>query len=242
MEATYFAKNTEWTYSKLENGGIIPVDKPLDWTSFDVVAKIRNRFKKALNKKKIKVGHSGTLDPKATGLLLIAFGKATKQLHHLTDADKCYRGVLQLGAKTETYDTESEVSEIFPTDHIQQESLDQIKEGFLGTINQLPPIYSAIKKDGVPLYKYARKGKKVEIQARKIEIYQLELRLIEDMKVEFMVACSKGTYVRSLAHDIGIALQSGAYLVSLQRTSINQYQLEEAWNLQQLINQLEKIV
>lgn len=221
-------------------GALLLVDKPMEWTSFDVVNKIRNRLKTCLGVKKIKVGHAGTLDPMATGLLLICTGKATKQLQEFQDLPKTYTGTLRLGATTPSYDAETAIDETFPYEHITAEMLEEARKKFLGPISQVPPIFSAIKVDGQPLYKKARKGETVQIEPRNITIYEMEFTRIELPEVDFRVHCSKGTYIRSLAYDLGKVLQSGAYLTALRRTAIGPYSIDHAWPLEDLIEAIDE--
>lgn len=220
-------------------GATLLVDKPKDWTSFDVVNKIRYTLRHRLGVKKIKVGHAGTLDPKATGLLIICTGKATKTLAALQGLPKHYTGTILFGGSTPSFDTETQVDEQFPFDHVTPELLENARRQFLGDIQQIPPIFSAIKVDGQPLYKKARRGEKVEVKPRNVHIYSFELTRIEMPEVDFHVHCSKGTYLRSLAHDLGKAVNSGAHLTALRRTAIGDYSLEEAWNLAELIQSLK---
>lgn len=217
------------------NGATILVDKPQDWTSFDVVNKIRGSLRKKYQVKKIKVGHSGTLDPMATGLLVICTGPHTRRLAELTDYDKDYEGTLKLGASTPSYDAETPVDSTWPTDHITPEALEATRKLFLGAIEQVPPVFSAIKVDGQPLYKKARKGEKVEIAPRPVTIFDFQLTGTQIPEIDFFVTCSKGTYIRSLAHDFGQALNSGAHLTRLRRTRIGPFHLENAWRLEDLI-------
>lgn len=219
-------------------GAMLLVDKPKDWTSFDVVNKIRYALKKRLGVKKIKVGHAGTLDPMATGLLIICTGGMTKKIDQYQALAKEYEGTLTLGATTPSFDAETEADAHFPYDHITAEMLEALKSQFLGEIQQVPPIYSAIKVDGQALYKKARKGETVEIKARSVHIFGLEWTRVALPEVDFWVHCSKGTYIRSLAHDAGKALGSGAYLSRLVRTRIGPYALEDAWSLEELISAL----
>lgn len=221
------------------NGATLLVDKPKGWTSFDVVNKIRYRLKHRLKVKKIKVGHAGTLDPMATGLLIICTGKGTKKLHSLQGLDKTYTGTITLGATTPSFDQETSIDETFPLDHIDKALIEETRQRFLGEISQVPPMFSAIKVDGQPLYKKARKGESVEIQPRKVLITSFEITNIDIPLLDFEVTCSKGTYIRSLANDFGKALQSGAYLSALRRTRIGPYKIEDAWNLDHLIELLE---
>lgn len=220
-------------------GAILQVDKPQTWTSFDVVNKIRYKLKHSLGVKKIKVGHSGTLDPMATGLLIICTGKATKRLNEFQNLGKEYTGTILLGATTPSYDAETEVGQRFPTDHITPELLEEARKQFLGEIDQIPPMFSAIKVDGQPLYKKARKGEVVEVKPRLVKIKAFEFTKVDLPCVHFKVQCSKGTYIRSLAHDLGKALRSGAYLTELRRTKIGSFKLEDAWNLEELVDYIE---
>jgi len=220
-------------------GATLLVDKPSGWTSFDVVNKIRYKLKHKLGVKKIKVGHAGTLDPLATGLLIICTGRFTKKLESFQGLSKEYTGTIMLGGTTASFDAEQPIDETFPTDHITPELLEQARQKFLGEIQQYPPMFSAIKVDGQPLYKKARQGIKVEVKARTLTIHDFQLTRTEIPEIDFHVHCSKGTYIRSLAYDFGKAVQSGAYLSKLCRTSIGEYQLTDAWNLEELIEALE---
>lgn len=226
---------------KLLDGTCLLVHKPQGWTSFDVVNKIRASIRQSLGVKKIKVGHAGTLDPMATGLLIICSGKHTKKLAEYQGMPKEYTGVITFGATTPSYDAETEPDATFPYEHITPEKLEEAKKQFLGPIEQVPPLFSAIKVDGQPLYKKARKGITVEVQPRPVTIYEIEFTRIELPEVEFRVKCSKGTYIRSLAYDLGKALLSGAYLSSLCRTKIGEYNLEKAWDLEQLVEHIENM-
>lgn len=221
-------------------GTTLLVDKPIGWTSFDVVNKIRYKIKHRLQIKKIKVGHAGTLDPMATGLLIICTGKFTKKLHHFQGFPKEYTGTLRLGASTPSYDSETEVEHLFPTDHITPEIIEEARKQFLGDIEQVPPMFSAIKVDGQPLYKKARKGLTVKIEPRPVNISRFELTRVELPDADFIVNCSKGTYIRSLAHDFGKAVHSGAYLTALRRTKVGDFSIEDAWNLEDLIKYIEE--
>ncbi|MCB0594519.1 MAG: tRNA pseudouridine(55) synthase TruB [Lewinellaceae bacterium] len=222
-------------------GATLLVDKPQGWTSFDVVNKIRYKIKHRLKVKKIKVGHAGTLDPMATGLLIVCTGKFTKKLAEFQGLPKEYTGTLRLGATTPSFDAESDVEESFPIDHITPELLEQARLQFLGDIEQVPPMFSAIKVDGQPLYKKARKGEMVEIEPRPVTINEFTLTRIELPEVGFRVHCSKGTYIRSLAHDFGKAVRSGAYLTALRRARIGQFRIEDAWDLEELVDYLEEV-
>ncbi len=223
-----------------QKGAMLLVDKPQNWTSFDVVNKIRHKLKKRLEIKKIKVGHAGTLDPLANGLLIICTGKMTKQINKYQDMPKEYTGVIKLGSTTPSYDSETEVDAVFPYKHIDSKAIDKARQKFEGKIQQTPPMFSAIKVDGQPLYKKARKGEKVDIQARTVHIYQFEITRIDLPEIAFKVQCSKGTYIRSLAHDFGKALKSGAHLSALRRTAIGPYRVEDAWELDDLIQHIKE--
>ncbi|WP_127137265.1 tRNA pseudouridine(55) synthase TruB [Flagellimonas oceanensis] len=210
------------------NGQILLIDKPLEWTSFQAVNALKWAIRKKFSLKKIKIGHAGTLDPLATGLLIICTGKFTKKIPELQGQVKEYTGTFTLGATTPSYDLETEVNETFPTEHITDASIKEVTTQFLGEIDQVPPIFSALKKDGKRLYELAREGKQVEIKSRKIEILEFEITRIDLPEVDFRVVCSKGTYIRSLAHDFGKALGSGAYLSELRRTKIGDFNVNNA--------------
>ncbi|WP_024479118.1 tRNA pseudouridine(55) synthase TruB [Cellulophaga baltica] len=210
------------------DGQTLLIDKPLNWSSFQAVNSIKWSIRRKFELKKIKVGHAGTLDPLATGLLLICTGKSTKTINELQGQAKEYTGTITLGGTTPSYDLESEINETFPTEHITEAMIKDATQQFLGEIEQAPPIFSALKKDGKRLYEYAREGIEVEIKKRLITIHEFEITGIEATVVSFRVACSKGTYIRSLAHDFGIALNSGAHLSSLRRTKIGDYNVDNA--------------
>ena len=226
---------------KLVDGTCLQVNKPQGWTSFDVVNKIRTSIKYSLALKNIKVGHAGTLDPMATGLLIVCTGKNTKKLSEYQDLPKEYTGVITFGATTPSYDADTEPDAFFPFDHITAEKLETARQQFMGDIEQLPPMFSAIKVDGQPLYKKARKGISVEVSPRPVTIYEFEFTRIELPEVEFRVKCSKGTYIRSLAYDLAKVLQSGAHLTALCRTKIGKYQVEDAWDLEKLVDHIEAL-
>jgi tRNA pseudouridine55 synthase len=217
-------------------GCVLLIDKPLNWTSFDVVNKLRFKLKDLLKDKKLKVGHAGTLDPLATGLLIVCVGKMTKQIDGFMGMPKVYTGTMRLGATTPSYDAETAVNEIFETAHITPSVIEVAKAQFQGDIEQLPPIFSAIKQAGTPLYELARQGKEVIVEARKVHIHQFDITDFTNNEVSFQVKCSKGTYIRSLAYDFGKACGSGGYLTSLCRTEIGEFQLKNAWNLEELIS------
>jgi tRNA pseudouridine55 synthase len=215
-------------------GACLLVDKPLDWTSFDVVSKIKFALKSQFGK--IKIGHAGTLDPKATGLLIICTGKWTKRIDEYQNADKVYTGTLMLGATTECYDSEREINATFPTDHITESMIHECAQSFIGAQEQFPPAHSAIKIDGKTAYNLARKGKEVVLKSRPITIYDFKITGINMPYVDFEVKCTKGTYIRSLAHDFGQKLNSGAYLTALRRTQSGDIKVEDAWKLEELIS------
>lgn len=210
------------------NGQILLIDKPLTWSSFQAVNKIKWALKKNLGLKKIKVGHAGTLDPLATGLLIICTGKATKQISELQGQVKEYTGTFLLGSTTPSYDLETEIDQTFPTEHITSEVLERARQQFLGVIDQRPPVFSALKQDGKRLYEHARKGEEVEIPTRKVEILEFEINAEAFPEIAFRAVCSKGTYIRSLAFDFGEAVGSGAHLTSLRRTKIGDYNVDGA--------------
>lgn len=221
-----------YTKAEIESGQLFLIDKPLEWTSFDVVNKMRYALRKAYGFKKLKVGHAGTLDPLATGLLLIAVGRKTKTINDLMGMNKSYSGEIYLGATRPSYDMETEIDSEYPTSHIDEALISQVKQEFIGEIEQVPPIFSAIKKDGKKAYESAREGTEIKMEARKVHIHSLQLDAREFPVLSFEVNCSKGTYIRSLAHDIGKALNSGAYLKSLRRTSIGDFSIDDAQQLE----------
>jgi len=209
-------------------GQLILIDKPLNWSSFQAVNAVKWAIRKRFQLKKIKVGHAGTLDPLASGLLIICAGKFTKRIHEFQDMPKEYEGTITLGSSTPSYDKETEVDNVYPTNHITHELIHKTKELFLGQIAQKPPVFSALKKDGKRMYEYAREGKKLEIKARFVEILGFEILDIDLPEIRFRIQCSKGTYIRSIAHDFGKALNSGGHLSSLRRTKIGDYNVNNA--------------
>lgn len=220
-------------------GALLLVDKPKTWTSFDVVNKIRYKLKHTLGVKKIKVGHSGTLDPMATGLLIICTGKFTKKLNDLQGLPKSYTGTIKLGATTPSYDAEEKEDATFSTENITPKLIEKTRKKFIGKVEQVPPMFSAIKVDGQPLYKKARKGEMVEVKPRTVKISDFKITKIDMPFLDFEVACSKGTYIRSLAYDFGKAMNNGAYLTELRRTQVGDFYIEEAWDLEELIAHIE---
>jgi tRNA pseudouridine55 synthase len=228
------------TYSNIEEfaeGQLLLVNKPYKWTSFDVVGKLRNAFKPL----KLKVGHAGTLDPLATGLLVICTGKMTKQIDTFQAEEKEYTGTMVLGWVTPTYDLESEPEERFPISHITPGHISEACKQFIGDVQQYPPAHSAIKIDGERLYEKARRGEDVELRLRNVTISQLEITRIELPEVDFRVVCSKGTYIRSLVSDFGKALDNGAYLSRLRRTRSGNFKAEDAWEVMELVNAVREL-
>lgn len=209
-------------------GRTLLIDKPLHWTSFQAVNKIKWLLKSERGLKKIKIGHAGTLDPLATGLLIICTGKSTKTISEIQGQIKEYTGTFVLGATTPSFDLETEIDRHFPTDHITEALLRETAASMTGMILQKPPIFSAIKKDGKRLYEHARAGETVEIQSRPVTIAQFELTRMALPEVDFRIVCSKGTYIRSIASDFGSALHSGAHLSALRRTKIGHYDIADA--------------
>lgn len=223
------------TVEDFKKGKILLIDKPLEWTSFQVVNKIRWEIKQKFKLKKIKVGHAGTLDPLATGLLILCTGKFTKKIDEFQAKEKEYSGTFTIGATTPSYDLETEVDKKFPTKHINADLIQEARQQFIGIIDQKPPIFSAIKKDGKRLYELARAGETTEIKSRKVTITEFEITNIDGLNIDFRVICSKGTYIRSLANDFGIALKSGAYLSALRRTKIGNYNVINAISIEEFM-------
>ena len=227
------------TEEAYKNGQVLLIDKPLTWTSFQVVNKLRWEIRQRFNIKKIKVGHAGTLDPLATGLLIICTGKQTKQIDTYQGQVKEYRGTFTLGGTTPSYDLETEIDNTFPTAHITEELLYENTKQFIGEIQQKPPIFSAIKKDGKRLYELARKGETTEIKERTVTVSSFEITKIKLPEVEFRIICSKGTYIRSIAFDYGKALNSGGYLSALRRTKIGNFSVDDAFSVEEFITNLK---
>lgn len=219
---------TKYTPEDFLAGQVLLIDKPLHWTSFQAVNKMKWLLKSKLKIKKIKIGHAGTLDPLATGLLIVCTGKMTKGITEIQAQAKEYTGTFYIGATTPSYDLETEIDQTFATDHVTDELIRETTQEFLGEIDQKPPIFSAIKKDGKRLYEHARAGETVEIASRKTTIYEFEITRIALPEVDFRIACSKGTYIRSIADDFGRALNSGAHLTALRRTKIGDYNVGDA--------------
>ena len=209
-------------------GQLLLIDKPLGWSSFQAVNKLKWAIRKKFHLKKIKIGHAGTLDPLATGLLIICTGKFTKKINDLQGQAKDYTGTITLGATTPSYDLETAVDETFSIAHISDALILKTTIDFIGDIEQTPPVFSALKKDGKRLYEYAREGKEVEIKKRQVTISEFEITRFNLPEIDFRVVCSKGTYIRSLAHDFGKALHSGGHLSALRRTKIGDYNVNKA--------------
>jgi tRNA pseudouridine55 synthase len=216
------------TLQDFKEGQVLLIDKPLKWTSFQVVNKLRWHIKKTFNIKKIKVGHAGTLDPLATGLLIICTGKFTKKINEYQAQTKEYTGTITLGATTPSFDLETEIDRTFEVDHLNETSVKEATKKFIGEIEQKPPIFSAIRKDGKRLYELARKGETTEIKPRKVTVLEFEITNIKMPNVDFRIVCSKGTYIRSIANDFGKTLNSGAYLSKLRRTKIGDFLVVDA--------------
>jgi len=228
----YVTKESDAATIPYNEESVILINKPLEWTSFDVVNKIRYALKHHYQVKKIKVGHAGTLDPLATGLLLICTGKATKQAESLQGMPKQYTGAIKLGATTASYDAEEPEENLKSVEHLTENEIKTVAESFIGEVDQFPPHFSALKVDGQALYKWARKGVKKEIKSRKVTFYDIKITRIDLPFIYFCVDCSKGTYIRSFANDVGEKLGVGGYLSELTRTAIGEYKLDDAVDLQ----------
>ena len=226
------------TEEDYKNGQVLLIDKPLNWTSFQAVNKLRWAIRQSFSIKKIKVGHAGTLDPLATGLLVICTGKMTKQINTFQGQEKEYTGTFVLGGTTPSFDLETEIDQTYPTNHISEDLIHKTTEQFIGKIEQFPPVFSAIKKDGKRLYEYARAGEAVEIKSRQVEITEFEITQVDQLELKFRVVCGKGTYIRSLAHDFGKALNSGAHLSELRRTRIGDFKVKNGLTPEEFIENL----
>lgn len=220
-------------------GEILYFNKPLHWTSFDVVNRVRRVLCHTIGQKKLKVGHAGTLDPLATGVIVLCTGKETKRIEELQYGVKEYIATLQLGATTPSFDLEHPIDQTYPTEHITRELVDETIKRFIGEIWQVPPVYSAVKIDGKRAFDYARKGQEVEIKPKLLVIDEIEVLKFEDMQLTIRVVCSKGTYIRALARDIGEALNSGAHLTALQRTQVGDIRLEDCMEVEDFIKCIE---
>lgn len=220
------------------SGEIIGIDKPLGWTSFDAVKRIRGAIQRRLNVKKFKVGHAGTLDPLATGVLIVCTGRATRDIERLQNGTKEYIATLRLGATTPSFDLETEIDEKFPYSHVTEEMVRDILPRFTGHIMQVPPVYSAVKVEGKRAYKYARKGKEIELKAKPLVIEELEMLPSELPELRLRIVCSKGTYIRALTRDIGQALGSGAHLTALCRTRVGDVKLENCLTVDEAVEKI----
>ena len=238
---SYIVYKMNLSLESITEGQLLLVDKPLEWTSFQAVNKLRWAFKKKHKLKKLKLGHAGTLDPLATGLLIIGTGKMTKKISEIQALEKTYTGIITLGATTPSYDLETAIDQSYSIDHIEERLINKVKKTFEGEIDQYPPIFSAIKKEGKRLYEYAREGEKTIIEPRKVTIYSFDFTQINPPQLHFHIRCSKGTYIRSLAHDFGKALQSGGHLSQLRRIAIGSYSVENALTPDQIIEKLERL-
>ncbi|CAG5085179.1 tRNA pseudouridine(55) synthase TruB [Parvicella tangerina] len=216
-------------------GEVLLVDKPLNWTSFQVVNKLRYPLKKLYKKKRFKVGHAGTLDPLATGLLVICTGKMTKSINGFVQDAKVYTGIIKLGATTPSFDLETEIDKTYPVDHITPGRVEEVRKQFLGEQEQVPPVFSAKQIDGKRAYEYAREGKEVKMRVAQICIHELELDFKNGDELHFEVNCSKGTYIRSLANDIGKALNSGGHLIELRRTQSGDFNIKDAKSVEEWV-------
>ncbi|MDR0873455.1 MAG: tRNA pseudouridine(55) synthase TruB [Prevotellaceae bacterium] len=223
-----------------EEGEVLFFDKPLHWTSFYLIKKVRGAIQKSLKIKKLKVGHAGTLDPLATGVMIVCTGKKTKLIDTFQYQTKEYIATLKLGATTLSFDLEKEIDQIYPTDHIDRALIEKMLPKFVGTIEQIPPAFSAVKVDGQRAYDLARRGEEVELKAKTLVIDEIELLDFENNTLKIRVVCSKGTYIRALARDIGEALQSGAHLTALQRTRIGDITLEKCISPKEFIENITK--
>ena len=228
------------TLESYKEGKVLLIDKPLDWTSFDVVNKVRWLLKRHFNIKKIKVGHAGTLDPLASGLLILCIGKYTKRIENYQSQEKEYTGTITLGATTPSYDLETDIDKTYDTSGITEDSIYEVTQRFIGDIEQRPPIFSALKKDGKRMYELARAGEEIEVPSRTISIPEFEITNIDMPKIDFRVVCSKGTYVRSLAHDFGKALNNGAHLSALRRIRIGDFKVSDAIELSDFEAELKR--
>lgn len=220
------------------DGQILLINKPLRWSSFDVVKKIKNLIRTKYSLKKIKVGHAGTLDPLASGLLIVCTGKFTKRISEIQGQAKTYTGDITLGGTTPSYDLETEVDKTYATKHINEVLINETTSQFIGEIDQKPPIFSALKRGGERLYEKARRGEKIEIESRKVNIHSFDITSIDMPVISFEIKCSKGTYIRSIAHDFGIAINSGGHLSKLCRTAIGDYNLKDALDIDSFEKQL----
>ena len=222
-------------------GEILYIDKPLHWSSFDAVKRVRGIMARRLGIKKMKVGHAGTLDPLATGVMIVCTGRATKRIDELQAHTKEYIATIALGATTPSFDLETEIDATYPTEHISREMVEDTLKNFTGRIEQVPPAFSACKIDGKRAYKMARKGKEVELKAKILVIDEIELLEYSQQSIVIRVVCSKGTYIRALARDIGKALNSGGHLTALRRTRVGDVKVEDCLSVEQAVEMLNNI-
>jgi tRNA pseudouridine55 synthase len=225
----------------IASGRVILIDKPYLWTSFNVVGKLKAIIRYKTGVKKFKIGHAGTLDPLATGLLIVCIGKKTKEIEQFQMLTKEYTGIIRLGSTTPSYDLEKEIDFHFPTDHITPELINSLALEFLGDQMQVPPIYSAVKINGKRAFSYARNGEEIEIKSKLITISKFEINKIDQLDIHFTIQCSKGTYIRSIARDFGLRLNSGAHLIELRRTKIGVFDVLQAFSPEDELNILTKL-
>lgn len=222
-------------------GEVIGVDKPLGWTSFDAVKRLRGALQKRLHKKKFKVGHAGTLDPLATGVLIVCTGRATRKIESLQQGDKEYIATIRFGATTPSYDLEKEIDRTFPFSHISREAIEAILPRFTGKIMQVPPVFSAVKIEGKRAYKYARKGDEIELKPKPLEIKEMEILDWESPDLVLRIVCGKGTYIRALARDLGEALDSGAHLIALRRTRVGSFNVDSCLSVDDAVKMIQTV-
>lgn len=221
------------------DGEVLAIDKPLGWTSFDAVKRLRGAIQKRLRLKKFKVGHAGTLDPLATGVLIVCTGRATRKIEELQSGEKEYEATIVLGATTPSFDLETEIDATYPTDHLTEEKIREALESFRGNIMQVPPVFSAVKVDGKRAYKYARNGKELELKAKPITINNIQFISLEGNELKFRVECGKGTYIRALARDIGEKLMTGAHLIKLRRTRVGKIKIEDCMKIDEAVDKIQ---
>lgn len=219
-------------------GEIIGIDKPLGWTSFDAVKRIRGAIQRRLKVKKFKVGHAGTLDPLASGVLVICTGRATRQIERLQEGKKEYIADIRIGATTPSFDLETEIDATYPFDHVTEDLIRQTLPRFTGRVMQVPPVFSAVKIDGKRAYSFARKGRDVELKAKPLEIPEIELLDFDGEVMKLRILCSKGTYIRALARDLGQALDTGAHLIGLRRTRVGDIAADRCWTIEQALDHI----
>jgi tRNA pseudouridine55 synthase len=215
------------------------IDKPLEWTSFDVVKKIRSRLQHGLKIKKLKVGHAGTLDPLASGLVVVCTGKATKKIEQLMGHEKCYEAIIKFGATTPSFDLETDVDQEYPSEHITATRVEETLKKFLGEQSQIPPHFSAVRVNGRRAYQMARKGEKFDMKSRNVIFYELSLMEFDNGEARVNIRCSKGTYIRAFARDLGLALESGAHITNLRRTAIGPFRVDHAMSIEDFDEQFD---